>query len=267
MKSPHLSYDKVYVTSSDEEDDAHSVSVLNHRKIFIDATEMEGITGISRKSFTNWMERGKLPYIALGKGRYVLRSVFKSWAYKSLNSKYHNKIDDIKVENIVESIMTVDPGKSGTGIAVWDKERWDMQCNTFHRVLYNEPYYNASFSFRGNNPLKEYYMLIDTFIKLFHVQLMVIEKPSYFSSAKGAVTASSGKLVTLAMICGAYHAVGTLNGISCDFIDVGKWKGQLTKEVIKYRIQQSSPNIMATNHDWDAIGIGLKLMGIINKDI
>lgn len=146
--------------------------------------------------------------------------------------------------------ITIDPGISGTGYAIWDS-RWKL---LHHGVLL--PPASLLWELKAYN-------LIEQLLGLVTSNSCVegyIEMPQLFQSAGGLVTANSGALVKLSwfvgMVCGGLRPHCPLRPV-----EVNQWKGQLPKEVVIRRIQRVLPSCKATSHDWDAIGIGLYIKG------
>lgn len=158
--------------------------------------------------------------------------------------------------------MTLDPGNGGTGVAIWDLELFNEQ-KTMDEIIYYEPEFIKSY--RMISP-EAYGRQIKALFELFPIKEMYIENPSYMGgSVKGQATATTGSLVKLCKLCGIYEATAFYNDVVCHYIDVNTWKGQLPKDVVKNRILEVWPECHATNHDWDAVGIGYYIMGLINR--
>lgn len=143
-------------------------------------------------------------------------------------------------------ILTIDPGISGTGWAVFSKQ---FVTPIAHGIIYpKEKEISKKFNY-----IVSYLQLI---VKKMGVRQVYIEFPSYFQSAGGRVTAASGALVKLSNLVGAI-----MFALEAKPIKVAQWKGQLPKEVVIKRIKKILPNCKAKSHDWDAIGIGLYVLG------
>ena len=89
------------------------------------------------------------------------------------------------------------------------------------------------------------------------------ESPSYFGTGYGKVAAKSGSLVKLSVIVGMLRATVTRRGIDVQKIEVRDWKGQMTKQATKLRVEKRlERKIDEVDHIIDAIGIGLYVKGI-----
>ena len=149
--------------------------------------------------------------------------------------------------NRITFIITIDPGLTGTGYAIWDK-KWELMR---YGILNPPPlsWENKAYAIAGK---------ISELCGTYGVNEGAIEFPAFFQSAGGATVAASGALVKLTMLVGIICGTVDFKPI---LVEVRDWKGQLPKDVIIKRIKRILPNCKAKSHDWDAIGIGLHLKG------
>lgn len=144
--------------------------------------------------------------------------------------------------------ITIDPGSTGSGYAVWDS-RWKLLRNGIilpdKDAEWEEGAYQVVAKIAevsGRNCCSEGY----------------IEYPAFYQAHGACGVANSGALVKLAwfvgLVCGSLPFPPHL-------VTVGSWKGQLPKKVVEKRIKRILPGVKATSHDWDAIGIGLFIKG------
>ena len=152
--------------------------------------------------------------------------------------------------------ISVDPGVTGTGYAVWwdDTKRQKTPVDT--GILIPGSYYDG---------LPERLLQLEKGLQRVvnscggMVTQFAVEWPSYFSSGKGNTSAARGDLGKL------YGAATTavLSGMRCchnvELIDVVTWKGQLPKPIVVKRIMKilQCGDKAYKSHEWDAIGIGL----------
>ena len=171
---------------------------------------------------------------------------------------------------ISTTVFTVDPGAAGTGVAIWESHAWDYGS-----------YFNINQKRKQIEVVKPIQHLVkrhktqevyfDWFVKLmddFNCRVVYCEKPAYMgaSSEKGQMVAEKGDLVTLSAFVGSLRGVTWLSRrIPFYLVDVVVWKGTLDKEIIKDKIRNVWPECGAKSHDWDAIGIGMYLLGMINN--
>ena len=146
--------------------------------------------------------------------------------------------------------LTVDPGISGTGWALWN-DQWGFvkADNIFARKRDN--WVDAA--------LEIEYELKKVIAKN-HVTWGAIEFPKYFDSVGGNMIAKRGDLLKLTFLVGMLYS----SFEECQIVPVNTWKGNLQKEVVIGRIgnRLSQETCMKLDkHMWDAVGIGLFLKG------
>ena len=144
--------------------------------------------------------------------------------------------------------ITIDPGATGSGWAVWDKN-WK---------LINNGVINPDSKLEWEAKAYQVVARLSEVCVLFDCAEGYIEYPAFFMAHGACGVANSGALVKLAwfvgLVCGALPFPPKL-------VTVGSWKGQLPKKVVISRIKRILSDVKATSHDWDAIGIGLYIRG------
>jgi len=150
--------------------------------------------------------------------------------------------------SIGKTILTIDPGKSGTGYALWDYNLFKNKPEECGPVL------TKSMS-------KHILTKIHFAIVKYNVIEGYMENQHYMETGKGSVCASGGGLVKLCQFAGQIIGLFNQYHLPIHLVDVQKWKGTLNKDIIKHRILKRLPNCKASNHSWDAVGIGLYIMG------
>jgi len=158
------------------------------------------------------------------------------------------------------NVACIDPGLSGTGIAVWPSLDWERKIAKPDSVGSFRP---ASF-IAG-------IQTIDRYLSVRKVGIVYLEKASYFGagSEKGQMVAEKQDLIVLVEFIGGIKAVCGMRGIKVYSIPVIQWKGTLPKDVVRNRILKILPDASkycTTSHAFDALGIGLSMMGIINAN-
>jgi hypothetical protein len=143
--------------------------------------------------------------------------------------------------------ITIDPGATGSGWAVWDA-KWMLLGNG----IVIPP---SAFAWET----KAYWVVtrLEEVAEKWGCTEGYIEYPAFFQ-VHGAGVATSGALVKLAWFVGL--VCGSLP-FPPELVTVNEWKGQLPKEVVIKRIKKILPAVNAKSHDWDAIGMGLYLKG------
>jgi hypothetical protein len=143
--------------------------------------------------------------------------------------------------------MTIDPGASGSGWALWS-EGWELLKNGVVLPPKSDEWEQQAYYTVGH---------LRDVAKKSGAEAGYVEFPAFFQ-AHGAGVASSGALVKLAwfvgLVCGKMP-------MYVELVTVGEWKGQLPKRIVEDRIRKILPGVRAKSHDWDAIGIGLYKAG------
>jgi Holliday junction resolvasome RuvABC endonuclease subunit len=159
-------------------------------------------------------------------------------------------------------IISIDPGVSGTGYAVWDMLAWDRKQlvppieakNLYHR-------------YKSINPTDKVREILASLVDVCErhcITHVICETPEYFDTVGGNMVAKTGDLVTLAKFVGAIEGVCFCKNYEIEYVLPRTWKGQLTKEMVKNRVLKILPEISSTSHALDAIGIGLWKQGFFN---
>ena len=152
------------------------------------------------------------------------------------------------------SIITIDPGYSGMGYAIW------KSLNHLGTPVYPIITENVFFSKKNED---KYFEFIESLILEYKINKGFIEQASYFSYGKGQAAASSGALIKLVEFIGRAVQVFKSKNISIEQIPVQTWKDSLPKVVIERRVNHLLPDLMIMSHSIDAVGIGLYLMGFL----
>lgn len=157
--------------------------------------------------------------------------------------------------------ISIDPGVSGTGVAVWDEPVWSrffppaLTCNL---PTYKGKDWNAKAQIVGDE--------IDRFLSEYRVVMVYVEWPEFMpGSLKGNAAAVKGDLQKLTYSVGVIGRVCHAHSVGLEVIPVSVWKGQLSKAVVKERIRRRYADIgvelCASSHAIDAVGIGLHAKG------
>ena len=101
--------------------------------------------------------------------------------------------------------------------------------------------------------------------KVLAIQEVVIEQPSLWSaSALSHASASKGDLFALAMLIGAFQLICSQHQIPCRLISVQAWKGTMTKDATRARLErnlQTKFDSRASTHEIDALGLAMFVAG------
>lgn len=143
--------------------------------------------------------------------------------------------------------LTIDPGISGTGWALWD-DKWKLKA---HGVI------NAPSKFPWEDKCRCVMKQLRSIgWKIEGRTEAWVELPKQMGGARGAATAAGGSLRKLTVLVGMI-----MNEFDARTIEVNDWKGQLPKEVVAKRVMAILPNCTAKSHAMDAVGIGLYVAG------
>lgn len=151
-------------------------------------------------------------------------------------------------------ILTVDPGFTGTGYALWQSIQGGLNLLE-HGSLYTKMKTIEERSIDLACQLNEK-------CSNFEVLKLIIEYPAVFRGASGYMVAMRGDIVKLSFLVGMI--CGYINCEKFELLPVAKWKGQLPKSVCIRRIEKILPlkgEGKVSTHAYDAIGMGLFLIG------
>lgn len=160
--------------------------------------------------------------------------------------------------DVLRLLVTIDPGASGTGVAVFNRHDGMLKaCRVFDSK-------KISWRDRCNEIVES----VDFYVRTRGLTVpdfrILCEYPAFFPTAAGMTSARSGALVKLAYLCGRFdeslQSVGKF-----ELVAVAEWKGQASKDIINSRIAKQIPESVRSqagmsssqSHDWDAVGIGL----------
>lgn len=158
---------------------------------------------------------------------------------------------------IVErSVISIDPGLSGTGWVVWD------HAEPVNAGIWTPPrdllWYQAA-QWLGQ-------MLANVVPVHPYTTLVLIEMPEYQSSPTREMGWKTGSLQKLTFLVGWLSAISSMNFAMAIPVLVHEWKGQLPKPVVERRVQQTlgrdtCQRLGLRSHAYDAAGIGLYGLG------
>ena len=168
-------------------------------------------------------------------------------------------------------IISIDPGVSGTGVAIWDAETWDICvppleiANLYGHVKKK----NLSDLDAEDHFTYQAYDIADQLEPFLSRECLQVycEYPALFAgSAMSRACAVKGDLQKLTFIIGVFAGYCRRRAVPIPFkpVRVNDWKGQLPKDVVNRRIVKVIPNVLdlnPTTHSYDAIGIGLYAKG------
>lgn len=154
--------------------------------------------------------------------------------------------------------MTVDPGLSGTGLAVWVPDS-------------DQPLLTKSLSL---NSKLEHYKRSRSYKRLFAefidyetkgIEVCYIEWPRMFESAGGHMSSAKGDIHKLVFLVSCFANACWERGIEYRELPVNDWKGTMSKEMVAERVADRllcDPKEYP-NHVMDAVGMGLYVKGLL----
>ena len=176
------------------------------------------------------------------------------------------------------TVITLDTGMSGTGIAIWLASSMDElepplgTGNVYPTVLKSVALHSANNSwwFKAASVMGHLRKWLDE----WRPELVVAEFPEFFqSSARGHAATAEGDTYKMAYFAGCIGEWCTLAGVEYKLITPREWKGQTSKETIERRIRTrlSDPqwegwDAHLVAHAVDAVGMGLWLKGYLHND-
>ena len=152
--------------------------------------------------------------------------------------------------------LTIDPGISGTGYALWSSPHWELMKTGIYSVSSDK----VTWEHKGHIIAQNIAILC----RNYSVRKICIEFPAYFDSSSGNMVAKRGDSVKLTwmvgMICGIVYPLKPV------LVPVNNWKGQMPKDVVIRRIQkrlgvERCEELGIKSHMWDSVGVGLFASG------
>jgi len=158
--------------------------------------------------------------------------------------------------------ICVDPGIAGTGIALLTSPPLRL---VHTEVIKSSP--DLTWIERCYWIAEEFYHALIEYTCIEHIYphdtvKVYIEIPAMWgSSGRSYAAAASGDLLQLCVLTGMLMLTCHRLRLTCIEAPVGKWKGQLSKAVVKKRVMEAFGLKKIPNHAADAAGIGLWVAG------
>lgn len=175
-------------------------------------------------------------------------------------------------------ILSIDPGITGTGVAVWMPDEWGENSLPFDAfniypsgMLDSFPLWAGGLHSAYANDWQSKAEVIcaklaNHLLKRKHSPMIVFcEFPEYMEGVRGHTAAVSGDLLKMTYLVGKLSEWARNEGSRFIPITPGEWKGNLSKGVVERRICRLMPEAGIQgykSHTWDAIGIGLYAKGV-----
>jgi hypothetical protein len=143
--------------------------------------------------------------------------------------------------------ISVDPGISGTGYAVWEGKTLTACGNIYGKGEVWQVVAGA---------------VADRFHELFVAEgphKVVIEFPQHFEGLTGRTAESKGDTLKLACLAGMLTQIARRDGTPVYYVTPNQHKGNLPKSIVEQRIRKKIPEsvtLQPKSHSYDAISIG-----------
>lgn len=153
--------------------------------------------------------------------------------------------------------ITIDPGLTGTGWAIWDTK---TQIAPLLAGVWVAPQKEKGRDLTWLNRCHWLALKLGMTCAAVGVEACWIEYPIFFDDAEGHMGMKKGDIPKLIMLVGAMSYALHLGDVVCHLPSVREWKGQLSKQQVRIRcIKRLGEETCRglKSHDWDAVGIGL----------
>lgn len=157
--------------------------------------------------------------------------------------------------------VTLDPGQR-TGVAIWRADFFPRLEAPIGCQLWTPGAGAREWSW--SDRCLRMAERIRVFLREYPVKNVYCELPAFFEGEKGHAAAAKGDVVKLSYLVGVYAGICHTRGVPFQLVPVREWKGQLSKSIVKARIQRKLGGENCGNYRgdiWDAVGIGLYVKG------
>lgn len=154
----------------------------------------------------------------------------------------------------LDNVATVDPGWN-TAVALF------TSAHGIHPQTWFFSHKAIKDNIQKMNALADDFAL---FLDTLHPRKVIFEDVGLWGSdARSMVSAQRGDTFGLAMLIGMYMRECFLRGIPVSTLTPIQWKGNASKDIIRKRVQLRLGADLANEHIYDAVGIGLSVMGVL----
>lgn len=149
-------------------------------------------------------------------------------------------------------VISIDPGITGTGLAIWDYPTKTIKHTEVITVPSRDN--KISWEIRSELVLRQCWSVFES----YRPQIIYCERPTYFATTeKGLKSAGDKAFEKLVFFTGSLWGLAITQNIMWNFIEIQDWKGQMSKEIVIARLDKKFPNNTFKTHVYDAVGIGL----------
>lgn len=149
----------------------------------------------------------------------------------------------------LKNVMTVDVGNT-TALAYWNG---NLNPETEHYVLSTV---FGDHCTRGNI-IAWMGKMFEQYITWYKPERVLIEGVKVYNSVKGDACKNSGDIIHLSYLVGSYATIAMFNKCKVEIITAPQWKGTMSKEATKTRVELITGLTYKNEHIYDAVGIGL----------
>jgi Holliday junction resolvasome RuvABC endonuclease subunit len=161
----------------------------------------------------------------------------------------------------MRNLMAIDPGLTGTGIAIWDTLD-ATPC--FVTIL------TSRFA-RSNDWIDRVHRIaiqVEGLVDHYKVREVVCEMMEMHQSARAQMMWKAGDFQRTLFLIGAFYGITEPWNVQFSVTPPSQWKGQLPKSVTINRVRKllgarTCRDLAIEKHAWDAVGIGLWHRGIL----
>jgi hypothetical protein len=159
------------------------------------------------------------------------------------------------------TLIAIDPGIDGTGIACFD----DMDIRRYG--LYFAEVWTRPAHLDWQSVAASLAWKLDNLVSTYGMHCGVVcEWPRYFTGAVGQAATAKGDIHKLSYLIGQFGLVCKMHYINMQLVPVNDWKGQLPKATIERRIlrvigAEHCKSLGLKDHAFDAVGIGMYAKG------
>lgn len=159
----------------------------------------------------------------------------------------------------MSALMAIDPGLQGTGYAIWNTNK--------KTAPYRVGVLNGG---KGDwqTRVDRIALAIRKLCREENVDRIICEMMEHYNTASSQMAWSKGDLQRTMFLIGTLHGVTRKQVPYFRLVTPREWKGQLPKSVTIQRVEKALTakqcrNLGIKTHAWDAVGIGLWHLGVI----
>lgn len=156
---------------------------------------------------------------------------------------------------MVKTCVAIDPSINNCGLAVYI----EGELKAFELIKPERQFIDVSdYKLKARSIVSQIYKIYSLLKSQYTDTALVMEVPEHFGEGqRGQIARDTGSILKLAFVCGMIYSL-TDNTVT---YEPSKWKGQMSKEVVRTRLVSDYPDkpIASLDHNIvDAIGIGQK---------